>query len=119
MLLDLKKAVLKMRSILKDSNQSQFVIVSKAESMVFHETLDLKRELEENEISINSLVINNVMKESDSEFCNQVRAYQAPWIEKLASAFAEQNIIQVPQFPIPIKGLKQLTQVAEHLDLIN
>jgi len=116
MLLELKKSVLKIKDILGDPEQSEFVIVSKAEKVVFDETVDLKKELEEHQIAINHLIINNVMSTSwQGEFCQKVATYQKPWIGQLKESFADQTITELPLYPHPITGLTALEQLSEPL----
>ena len=119
MLLELKKSVLKMRKILSESDLSEFIIVCKPEKMVYEETASLRNHLLQHGISINNMIINNVMDSPDeSAFCSQVASYQKEWIDRYETEFQEINRVSIPMYPYPLAGINDLERLSASLSTI-
>lgn len=113
-LLDLKKSVLKMRSILKDKVHTRFFVVAKPERMIVEESIEMKRKLESYDVFVSHLVINNCVEgRSDCDWCRQASKAQRPWKENLNQHFGDQKIVEIPWYPEPVGGSKDLMKLAD------
>lgn len=67
-LLEMKRAVKKVRELLRDEKRTEFIVVTIAESMGVRETEDLIQSLEESHIPSRHIIINNIFPAFASSF---------------------------------------------------
>jgi arsenite-transporting ATPase len=112
----LKRTVKKVRAILKDSAQSEFVPVTIAEAMGVLETRRLAAELREIEVPVKHLVINNLIPaDVTGGFYEKRRATQQKYVAQLREEFTHLEITEVPLQPDEIRGLDALRGVGDIL----
>ena len=114
MLLNLKKTVKRIATLLSNREKCEFIPVCIPEDMAIMETQRLLKELRNFKISSHQLILNNVMESDESGFCRQRKAAQRKYIDKARELFKDLQVVIVPQFPDEIKGvtaLKKLKQV--------
>ena len=108
LLLNLKKTVKRIESILKDKSKCEFIPVCIPESMAISETVRLIADLSKFEIIPRQIILNNVMISTDCTFCTCKRASQSKYIDQINEIFSHLNRVEVPLFSDEIKGMQSL-----------
>lgn len=111
MLINLKKTVKRIASLLSNKEKCEFIPVCIPEDMAIMETQRLILELKSYKINSHQLILNNVMESDESGFCRQKKASQEKYINKVHEVFKDYNIINVPEFPDEIKGYDALIKL--------
>ncbi len=117
MLLNLKKTVKRIASLLGNSQKCEFIPVCIPEDMAIMETDRLLKELQNFKITSRQLILNNVMESDESGFCRQRKACQLKYIQKVTDLFQKLHVVIVPVFPDEIKGISALEKLKEVLFL--
>ncbi len=112
----LKRTVKKVRAILKDPTQSEFVPVTIAEAMGVYETRRLIADLREMEVPVKHLVINNLIPEAAADgFYRKRRETQLKYVAQLRAEFAALEITELPLQGDEIRGFEALRTVGDLL----
>lgn len=111
MLINLKKTVKRIGSLMSDGEKCEFIPVCIPEDMAIKETQRLLKELHSFKIKSSQLILNNVMESSESGFCKQKKTFQEKYILKTKEVFSGYNIVIVPQYPDEIKGIIALKKL--------
>ena len=117
MLLNLKKTVKRIASLLSNSQKCEFIPVCIPEDMAILETDRLLKELQNFKITSRQLILNNVMESDESGFCRQRKASQSKYIQKVSDLFKKMQVVIVPVFPDEIKGISALDKLKQVLFL--
>lgn len=116
MLLDLKKTVNRIDSLLHDSTKCEFIPVCTPEEMVIKETDRLLSDLQKFHMPIKQIIVNHVMKFGTCDFCNKRRMSQQKYIEQLSTLYgANYRLVDIPLFPEEVKGMKSLKEMGKFL----
>lgn len=112
-LLEMKKTVKKVRGLLQDPTETEFIVVTIPEAMGVLETEDLINDLEKSHIPTSHIIINNIFPENKCGFCKSRRKNQ----EKYINGIKRENftITEVMLQPEEIKGIKKLKSLAGEL----
>ncbi len=108
MLLNLKKTVKRIESLLSNSEKCEFIPVCIPEDMAILETKRLLKELSVFKIHSHQLIVNHVMESDDSGYCRQKKAAQLKYLHKIDDLFTHLKVVKVPEFPEEIKGIDAL-----------
>lgn len=114
-LLDLKKAVKRVKAHLMDAERTEFVVVTNPEAMVVLQTKDLVRELKQNAIPSHHLIINNLAPKNECKFCQGRREGQRRYVREIRQEFSEYEITEVAQQPQEIRKKEKLEELAQAL----
>ncbi|MEO1256201.1 MAG: ArsA family ATPase, partial [Bacteroidota bacterium] len=87
MLLDLKRTVSQMNTLLANPLASEFILVSVPNQMVLNETIRLHQQLTENQVKINHLIINHVAPESSDPFYQSIHNREQEIIQQTQEHF--------------------------------
>lgn len=108
LLLNLKKTVKRIESLLRDKNRCEFIPVCIPEAMAIMETGRLLADLKQSDIIPKQIIINNVMVSEDGDFCKRRRAGQTPYLQQISQLYGHLNRIEVPVFAEEVKGIVTL-----------
>jgi arsenite-transporting ATPase len=114
-LLTMKKTVRRIEDLLHDQNRSEFIAVTIPEDMAIAETERLISSLSKYGIKVRQLVINNVLKSDDCEFCRLKRKEQEKYIGYIRRKFGDLRTVIVPAQPQEVKGVAALENFKKHL----
>ncbi|MFH1048958.1 MAG: ArsA family ATPase [Patescibacteria group bacterium] len=112
-LLEMKKTVKKVKSLLQDPIKTEFVVVTIAEAMGVAETEDLISSLEKSRIPSHYIIINNIFPKDGSEFAEARRENQDKYISKIKKKFSGYIITEVILQPTEIRGVGALKSLAK------
>jgi arsenite-transporting ATPase len=107
-LIDMKKTVKKIESLLRDNKKCEFITVTIPEYMAILETERLMESLSKYGIKVNQLVINNVLESIDCDFCRERRKEQEKYINFIRKKFSNLKTTIVPLQPREVKGIDDL-----------
>ncbi len=112
-LVDLKKTVKRIESLLRDKTACQFIPVTILTEMALAETERLTQSLLDYGISAQHLILNQVLTDQhDGTFFQKRKAEQAKFKARARNAFSRFNIIEIPLYAEEIKGLEMLTKLS-------
>ncbi|MFA5819232.1 MAG: ArsA family ATPase [Bacteroidales bacterium] len=114
-LLNLKKTVKRVESILRDNTKCEFIPVCIPEAMAISETDRLLLDLSKSGIISRQIIVNNVMVSDGCDFCRRRKAGQLPYLQEISKTFNNLNKVEVPMFAEEIKGLEALYQLKNFL----
>ena len=114
-LLAMKKTVKRVRSLLEDTQRTEFVVVTIPEAMGVRETEDLIADLQKFNIPSSQIIINNIFPKNACQFCQSKRKEQEKYIKEIESLFQNFSINEVPLQAEEIRGLKKLQQLTKVL----
>lgn len=114
-LLEMKKTVKKVKSLLQDPIKTEFVVVTIAEAMGVAETEDLISSLEKSRIPSHYIIINNIFPKDGSEFAEARRENQDKYISKMKKKFSGYIITEVILQPTEISGVGALKSLAKKI----
>jgi arsenite-transporting ATPase len=88
-----------------------FNIVTIAEALAFEQLDDIFSQLDRHGFRVRQLIINNVVKNDDSEFLAVKAAQQRKYLDLLYERYSHLKIVELPMFPYEIKGLERLQEI--------
>jgi arsenite/tail-anchored protein-transporting ATPase len=114
-LLEMKKTVKKVRTLLQNAETTEFVVVTIAEKMAVSETEDLIRSLEQMHIPSRHIIVNNVFPREESDFARKRRAFQERYIQSMKQKFRTRSITEIILQPTEIQGIARLQTLGTQL----
>lgn len=90
----------------------RFVMVTIPEALALRQLDDVFRELERYGLTVEHLIVNNVITAADSPFLARKSAQQQEHLRQLRLRYGQLPITEIPLFPHEIQGLERLRQVA-------
>ena len=103
-------------SFMRDPDNTEFILVTIPEGLGVYQARRLIKEFEGFGLAIHYILVNNVIKNPDSEFNRQRMEMQSKYIKMLADEYADgRKLIEVPLFPHEIKGVESLRQLEKVL----
>jgi len=91
-------------------NEVRFIMVTIAEALAVEQLEGIFRELNEHGLKVQQLIINNVVKEENSDFLLARARQQKNYLELIYDRYPELHIIELPMFPYELKGLDRLRE---------
>jgi arsenite-transporting ATPase len=88
-----------------------FNIVTIAEALAFEQLDDIFKQLDRHGFRVRQLIINNVVKNDNSEFLAVKAAQQRKYLDLLYERYSHLKIVELPMFPYEIKGLERLQEI--------
>jgi len=114
-LLEMKKTVKKVKSLLQDPDKTEFIVVTIPEAMGMLETEDLIKDLERSHIPSRHIVINNIFPKNKCDFCQSRRKHQETYIKEIKRKFKDFDISEIVLEPAAITGMKGLKGLGKSL----
>lgn len=114
-LLEMKRTVKKVRELLQDTERTEFVVVTIAESMGVRETEDMVQRLEEFHIPSHHIIINNLFPKEGCDFVKARRKLQQKYIREIREKFSTHRITEIALQPNEIQGLNGLRDLGKQL----
>ncbi|NHJ49858.1 MAG: AAA family ATPase [Asgard group archaeon] len=112
----LKKVITKARIELADDEKTEFIPVTIPTLMALYETERLITTLNDYSIPVEHLIINQLIPPSKNcPFCAKRFEVQEKTMLTLKQYFGKYDLIEVPMVPQEIRGIEQLTLLAEKL----
>jgi arsenite/tail-anchored protein-transporting ATPase len=104
--------VARIKALLKDTGKTKFIPVTIPEAMSVYETERLIQTLETHKVSVDTILINRVIKDG-CDFCNSRSGNQKKYIQEIETKFSKYVIKKIPLFGSEIKaeGLENLSNI--------
>ncbi|MBU1162571.1 MAG: ArsA family ATPase [Proteobacteria bacterium] len=103
------------KELLSDRQTTRFVPVTIPELMSIYETRRLLSVLEKNNIPVTDIIVNRVADVHECAFCASKQEDQKQPLSEIENSFSQYRLINVPLFPMEIRGVEQLTVLADYL----
>lgn len=114
-LLDLKRAVRRVDTVLQDAARTEFVIVTIPETMAVLQTQELAAALAEHHIPSRNVVVNQLVPVSACAFCTRRRKGQERAVKEIRQELPRHEVTLVEEQPEEIRGRQRIAQLAEAL----
>lgn len=106
----------KVLDFIRDHERTGYIIVTIAEALGVRLTDRVLKDLGEFQLSVDHLIVNNLVEEADCEFHRRRRAMQRRYLENLRQNYgARMNLIELPLLPYEVKGIQGIAHVADLL----
>ena len=96
-------------------DEVRFNIVTIAEALAFEQLEGIFRELDSHGFVVKQLIVNNVIKENDSDFLVMKANQQKKYLDMIYERYSHLKIIELPMCPYEIKGIDQLKRIESSL----
>jgi len=114
-LLDLSRRLREIMNVLSDPQRTEFVMITIPEAMAIAEAVDLASSLKNLSVPSSNLILNMVMPPTDCAFCARKREEQIGYLEESKTGFPNHNIVHLPLFTQPTRGIEGLSKLADNL----
>jgi arsenite-transporting ATPase len=103
-------------SFMRDPKNTEFVLVTIPEGLGVYQARRLVKEFERFGLDINYILVNNVIKNPDSEFNRQRMEMQSKYVKMLTDEYGDRmKLILLPLFPYEMKGVESLRELEKVL----
>jgi arsenite-transporting ATPase len=103
-------------NFMRDPTNTEFVLVTIPEGLGVFQARRLVKEFQRFGLHIRYILVNDVIKNPDSDFNRQRMEMQRKYIQMLIDDYGDQRkIIEVPLFPYEIKGVQRLRELEQVL----
>ncbi|MCZ8130571.1 MAG: ArsA family ATPase [Steroidobacteraceae bacterium] len=92
-----------------------FSLVTIPEALSVLQVDSVLEELARHGLGIDRVVVNNVVRVTDSPFLAEKAAKQRPHLDRLRGRFGESRVVEVPLFPSEVRGLDRLREIGRVL----
>lgn len=89
----------------------RFNIVTIPEALAVEQLASTFHKLDEYGLTVQQLIINNVIKGKDSDFLLTKAEQQKSYIETIHDSYSNMEIVELPMFPYELKGLERLKEI--------
>jgi arsenite-transporting ATPase len=93
----------------------RFTMVTIPEALAVEQLESAFHELNEYGLKVQQLIINNVVKEKDSDFLLTKARQQKLYLEAIYARYSHLEIVELPMFPYELKGLDRLREIEKIL----
>jgi len=97
---------------IRDGRSVKYLIVTIPEALGVKMTNRVIAELEENRLTVENLVINNVVRDADCEFHRERKAMQEGYIDELSKTYSSKNLTILYLAAREIKGVEKIAGIA-------
>ncbi len=112
-LVEMKKTVKRIESLLKDATACEFLPVSILTDMALAETERLTKTLQDYGVSARYLILNQVLTDiHDGAFFHKRKQEQTTFKARVKQAFPTFRVIEIPLYDEEVKGVEALKKVA-------
>ncbi|OPY74275.1 MAG: Arsenical pump-driving ATPase [Syntrophorhabdus sp. PtaU1.Bin058] len=102
-------------AFIRNGEAVKYLLVTIPEALGVRLTERVIKELEENRLAVENIIINNVVKDEDCEFHRMRKEMQEHYIRLIMATYGGKNIILLHLSPYEIKGLERIEEVAKRL----
>ena len=102
-------------ALLKDDNQTEFIVVTVPSKPEIAETKRLVERLKRIKIPVYRMLINKITPRSESDFYQLKHREELEICRRIYEEFSDLNVSYVPLFPHEIQGMTNLTDFGEFL----
>ena len=92
-----------------------FTLVTIPEALAFEQLEGIFCELDKHGFVVDRLVVNNVVRDDDSEFLRVRAEQQKGYLDQIYSRYSSLKIVRLPMRPYEIKGLGRLEEMGREL----
>jgi len=96
-------------------NEVDFTMVTIPEALAVEQLEGIFRELDKYGLAVKQIIINNVVKVTESGFLLTKASQQKGYLEHIYEKYSHLKIVEVPMFPYELKGLDRLREVQKIL----
>jgi arsenite-transporting ATPase len=96
-------------------NSVDFRLVTIPEALAVEQLEDIFAEFRNHGLTISQLIINNVVRDTGSDFLRTKASQQRQYIDALYDRYAHLEITELPMFPREIKGLQRIREIQAEL----
>ncbi|MFC2069555.1 ArsA family ATPase [Chloroflexota bacterium] len=96
-------------------NRVKFIMVTIPEALAVEQLDSIFRKLNEYDLKVRQLIINNVVREKDSDFLLKRAEQQKSYIEAIYSRYSHLEIVELPMFSYELKGTERLKEIEKIL----
>ncbi len=89
----------------------RFTMVTIPEALAVEQLENIFHELNEYGLKVQQLIINNVVKDGDSDFLLTKARQQENYLKTIYDRYSDLEIVELPMFPYELKGLDRLREV--------
>lgn len=114
-LLTMKQTVNRVKALLQNARQTEFVVITIAEKMAVCETEDLVKNLKHMKIPSRNMVINHLFPPEECEFIRLRREHQEQYRQSIKEKFATYIMTEVALQPAEIQGIVELQKLGQRL----
>ncbi len=100
---------------IRDGVSVKYLIVTIPEALGVKMTRRVIKELEENSLAVENIVINNVVRDADCEFHRIRKAMQEGYIDELMQTYRDKALTVLHLAPHEIKGMERIAEAARLL----
>jgi len=92
-------------------DEVSFNIVTIAEALAFEQLDDIFKQLDDHGFIVKQLIVNNLIKENDSDFLVMKASQQKKYLDMIYEHYSYLKIIELPMCPYEIKGIERLKRI--------
>jgi arsenite-transporting ATPase len=96
-------------------NGVNFTMVTIPEALAVEQLEGIFRELGRYQLTVERMIINNVVKSEESPFLRTKTRQQRQYLKHIRGKYSKLELIELPMFPQEVKGLQRLEEVKEIL----
>jgi arsenite-transporting ATPase len=96
-------------------NEVDFTMVTIPEALAVAQLEGVCRELDRYGLKLKRLIVNNVVKNEDSDFLRTRAQQQRRYLKHIHEKYSHLKIIELPMFPQEVKGVERLKEVSRTL----
>ncbi|MBU4312908.1 MAG: ArsA family ATPase, partial [Candidatus Omnitrophica bacterium] len=112
----MKDDIERVRRLLRSSDSTEFIPVTKPETLAIEETERLLKTLKEYGIRVESIIVNQIKSTSNRcPFCSNEEKEQKEELNIIRQKFANFQLRRIPTFPYQIRGVDRLKVYAQVL----
>ncbi len=105
----------KIVAFIRNPEAVKYLIVTIPEALGVKLTGRVLSELEENQLKVENIIVNNVVKDEDCEFHRKRKAMQDHYIDFLKNTYNNKNIFLLYCAPYEIKGVERIMEISRAL----
>ncbi|MCX8021148.1 MAG: ArsA family ATPase [Syntrophorhabdaceae bacterium] len=102
-------------AFIRDREVTKYILVTIPEALAMKLTERMIKELNENRLFIENIIVNHVITEGDCDFHRRRKNMQDTYIGQLKREMGDKNIVTLPLSPEEVKGIKRLEEVSKIL----
>jgi arsenite/tail-anchored protein-transporting ATPase len=102
-------------AFIRNPEAVKYLIVTIPEALGVKLTERVLAELEENQLKVENIIVNNVVKDEDCEFHRRRKTMQNHYIDFLKSRYHDKNILLLYCTPYEIKGIERIEEISRAL----
>jgi len=96
-------------------NEVRFTLVTVPEALAVAQLEGAFREVDSYGLRIEQMIVNNVVREEDSDFLARKASEQKHYLHLIYDRYPDLPIVEVPMFPYELKGVQRLKQIEKVL----